>query len=279
MYTALTTPATPTAHWILQQDLYWEQAYADLPAVLQAMGAAYSFHKIVPNTYDLDPPLPAHLLTNPIICMGSYSLRHCAAKLHLSPGVYDLEPYPFPVQLQHWGNRMLNSDSQLTTIKHATIPSKAVFVRPAQDSKSFSGMCLSPDAFKTWQQQVLTGRTNPPSLTPTTEVQIAALKTIHSEFRFWIVQGKPITASLYRRGNTVQYVEATVYSEPALWQYAVECCEQWMPLPTFCLDIANTPDGFKIIEIGTINSCGLYAANLQKLLFSLEDSLSPPNPL
>jgi hypothetical protein len=37
------------------------------------------------------------------------------------------------------------------------------------------------------------------------------------------------------------------------------------------MDIADTPNGLKIVEINNINSAGWYRCDMQKLVTSLED--------
>ena len=37
------------------------------------------------------------------------------------------------------------------------------------------------------------------------------------------------------------------------------------------MDIAETPDGLKIIEVNNLNSAGWYKGNVQKLIEALED--------
>jgi hypothetical protein len=40
------------------------------------------------------------------------------------------------------------------------------------------------------------------------------------------------------------------------------------------IDVCETEDGFKIVEINTINSCGFYACDMQKLIMTLQEEFS-----
>jgi hypothetical protein len=39
----------------------------------------------------------------------------------------------------------------------------------------------------------------------------------------------------------------------------------WQPTDIYCMDIANTDNGYKLLEIGPANAAGIYLANLRVL--------------
>jgi hypothetical protein len=45
----------------------------------------------------------------------------------------------------------------------------------------------------------------------------------------------------------------------------------WQPLEAFVLDVCETQNGFRIVEINTINSAGFYAADIQNIVLALEE--------
>ena len=53
-----------------------------------------------------------------------------------------------------------------------------------------------------------------------------------------------------------------------------QAAERWRPAEAFVLDVCDTPDGIKVVEINTINSAGFYAADVQKLVFALENAFT-----
>lgn len=65
-------------HWILQDNLFNEDAYQNLLDTLVRFDIPHSIHKVVPFIGALDP-VPTLSTTN-VICMGSYSLRHAARR-------------------------------------------------------------------------------------------------------------------------------------------------------------------------------------------------------
>jgi hypothetical protein len=44
----------------------------------------------------------------------------------------------------------------------------------------------------------------------------------------------------------------------------------WQPDDAFVLDIAETSEGFKIIEINCLNASGFYACEMDKVVIALE---------
>jgi hypothetical protein len=110
---------------------------------------------------------------------------------------------------------------------------------------------------------------------------ISSVKTIISEYRMFIVDGKVVTGSMYKRGNQVianEYVEPLVYEFTQKmvdeWQSKVDCRlipEVRVPAKAFVIDIAVTPFGMKVIEINNINSAGFYDADVQKIIMAIED--------
>lgn len=96
-------------HWILQTNIFNETAYEVLLERINYHKLPHSIHKVIPFIGELTPE-PV-LDTKNVICLGSYSMRHAAKKMGWYPGVFDLEPFDFQVQMSKWGNHMLNYDS------------------------------------------------------------------------------------------------------------------------------------------------------------------------
>ena len=44
----------------------------------------------------------------------------------------------------------------------------------------------------------------------------------------------------------------------------------WQPARAWVLDVCETDEGMKIVEINTINSAGFYAANVTDLVLSID---------
>lgn len=255
-------------HWILQDNLFNEDAYGVLLDTLKKFDLPHSIHKVIPFVGELLPkPDLGH---KNVICMGSYSLRHAAKEYEWSPGVYDLEPFDFTHQLKHWGGHMLNHDSLVGKFGEVVFPDDDQFIRPIQDSKVFAGGIMGKEEFEEWQTNVCKlGHDYGDSLSSETIVQISSLKKIYSEHRFWVVGGKIVTASTYKVGSKVQYKE--LQNDSIFHAFVKDRIAEWSPLEAFVIDACETPDGMFIVEINTLNSSGFYAADIQSLVMALED--------
>lgn len=272
-------------HWILQTNLFDEAGYDALVEQLERFNIPYSVHKVVPFVGDLIPE--PELDTDNVICMGSYSMRHIAKKKGWYPGVFDLEPYDFREQLKHWGTEMLNHDSVVSRFEDCNFDEEHMFLRPIHDSKSFAGRVFDKQEFYDWKRKVcVLEQDDGSSLDKDTLIQRCYPKTIYAEYRFWIVQQRVVTASLYKRGGRVIYSDQI---DPHVYRYVNQILKTkdqrtditlsmandgWAPQPAFVLDVAETDEGMKVVEINTLNSAGFYAGNMTDLVLHLESAFN-----
>ena len=75
-----------------------------------------------------------------------------------------------------------------------------------------------------------------------------------------------------QQGNKVVYQPYPLDTE--LMNYAKARIAEWQPHDAFVIDVCYTEDGPKVVEINTINSCGFYAADIQKLVMGFEDAFN-----
>ena len=93
-------------------------------------------------------------------------------------------------------------------------------------------------------------------------------KRIYREYRFFVVNGKVVTGSQYRVGLRVFSTEC---NEKDVIRYAQKMVDLWSPDVGYVLDIADTPEGFKVIEVNCLNASGFYACDMGKVVFALEE--------
>jgi hypothetical protein len=96
---------------------------------------------------------------------------------------------------------MLNADAWVGPLGDVPPFQGAAFVRPTFDSKAFSGKVVDGHDFAAWREGLRPSAT----LGPDTPVMVARWKPIYGEYRTWIVGGRLITASQYKRGSVVCY--------------------------------------------------------------------------
>lgn len=253
-------------HWILQENLFKEAEWASLTSALERFDIPFSVHKVVPFVGELVPA--AQPAPGKVVCFGSYSMRHTAKAQGWTPGVYDLFDQNFNVQLAHWGDRMLNFDSKILPFKWVPILSEPTFLRPIDDSKYFAGKVFMPEDFNEWKHKIVElGHEHGTSLNGETLVQLCNPKTIYAEYRFWIVDGEIVTKSMYKRADKVVYASSV---DERFDRFVRASLDIWQPHRAFVIDVCDTPEGMKIVEINTINAAGFYAGNLQSLVLALE---------
>jgi len=257
-------------HWIIQDNMFHEKGIEELIDLLPRLGLPMSLHKVVPFIGELQPDISPE---GEVICIGSYSLRHVAKTKGWDPGVFDLFKYDFLVQKQWWKNELLNHDSVVCRFKDADPKVEEFFIRPIADSKYFAGTVMDHHELCYRQQCVVDlGEDDGTGLRGETLVMYSEPKSILSEYRMWIVDGKVVTSSLYKRGGRVVYQECI---DKRAINYAEKMAAIWQPVQAFVMDVAHvdysTYKCYKIIEINTLNSCGLYAANVGKLVEGLEN--------
>ena len=148
-----------------------------------------------------------------------------------------------------------------------------MFIRPVDDTKVFSGRVFEPAEFRDWQGKVQSlGDDNNGPLSSSTLVQVVPPRPIYQEVRYWIVDGTIVTRSIYKTGESVRYDSRV---DERFDAFAREVVDIWQPLAAFVLDICDTPDGLRIVEINTINSAGFYAADIQSIVLALEAANEP----
>jgi hypothetical protein len=274
-------------HWVIQDNLYKERGIEEMIETLDRLDIPYSLVKVVPFVGDMEPPLED--LTGPIICFGSYGMRHHAKRMGWKPGVFDLDAVGYDVQKEIFGDAMLNSDLVICDFKHvpALMPSDPVFIRPVADSKDFAGGIMDRDNIEEWVRMVcVIGEDFGDKLEPTTKVMMSSVKNIVQEARFWIVDGTVVTQSYYKFGNIVRYSNNVdqdlireagrlVCNHPMTIRRDINGKTLPNPLDrlpqAYVLDLARLENGdIKIVELNTINAAGLYDADVNKLVGAIE---------
>ena len=165
---------------------------------------------------------------------------------------------------------MLNYDGHVVKFGEADTadPSLGVFfMRPYHDTKSFAGQIINRGDFQDWKEKIRRIQDeNYTTISTNTLVVVAPLKKILREYRFFIVDGRVITGSLYKMGDRVTYQENT----DDAGAFAQKMTFDFEPSRAFVLDIALTEEGYKVIEANCFNSAGLYACDVNKIVNAVE---------
>jgi hypothetical protein len=201
-----------------------------------------------------------------VFAYGSTTLHEVSTAMGWTPGFVDgpaMDECDAP-----WGAHMLNFGARIETLGTMPVPDDQVFIRPVDDGKSFAGKCVDPAEFESWRRGVLDvkGWTNLP---PTTRVVVGVPRRIEAEWRIAVVDGVPVTASIYRDGSRLR----NELGAPAdVMAFAVERVAEWRPRAAFIMDVCATPDGLRIVETNSISSAGFYSMDMEVYVAAIEAS-------
>lgn len=157
---------------------------------------------------------------------------------------------------------LLNKEAFFLPIKDnkETTFNKPYFLKPSKDLKTFIPGILEPG--QTIQKfiensQHLKDYDHELAL-------LSEVKIIYKEYRFFIVDTNVITGSQYKNGDKIEY---NSYIPEDVLKVASTYCQLYQPHDIFTMDLAETPEGVKIVEYNCWNGSGLYHCD-KVLLFN-----------
>lgn len=251
--------------WLLQENLGNEDAFKPLISNLEKFDQKMHIAKVVPFIGEITPDLETD---EKVICFGAYSMRKLAQRKGWTPGVYDIEWFPYTSLISVLGDYVLNSDAVFGKFGEIQPPSDEFFMRPIHDGKEFAGVIKSANQLKEWQHRVIDLKLtdNGSTLTENTEVMCSPIKRIYDEYRYFVVDGKVVTGSRYKMGKRIIYGDTDGNLDIA--QEFANKLSSHINHP-YVLDVAFTDKGYKVIELNTLNCAGFYAIDIQRLVNSL----------
>ena len=254
--------------WIIQENIGNEDKFVSLIENIKKFDQQIDLVKVVPFAGEIIPDIEE--TEEKVICFGAYSMRKLAQHKRWSPGVYDIEWFPYQSLISVLGDRVLNHAAVFGTFGSIVPPDDEFFMRPTRDGKEFAGVIKSANQLKEWQTRVidLNIKDNGTTLSAETEVMCSTLKKIYNEHRYFVVDNRVVTGSQYKLGKRVVYGETDFGIDIA--QEFVNILKSHVNQP-YVIDIALTDEGYKVIELNTLNCAGFYACDMQKLVAALVD--------
>jgi hypothetical protein len=204
---------------------------------------------------------------------GSTLLTTLAYELYNWKGLYfDLSNFNYEMATANRDD-MLNSHIILSAkdtldFMKKEKPDKCWFVRPSLDLKQFSGLEIeSKECYEWLEDAMLCDSSGSYRISEDTMIVIAHPQEIKAEWRWFVIDGKVISGSMYRRAGCL-YLEEAV--EKDLIEEAQSMVDgKWLPCSCCVMDLALTKNGLKVIEFNCINSSGFYNHNIQAILTQL----------
>lgn len=126
----------------------------------------------------------------------------------------------------------------------------AVFIRPNSGNKPFTGRLVYKESFDHDYDMMGVYDVSPNAL-----CLICEPRNVVSEWRFFVVQGRVVTGSMYKP------LKEQVKSSDSIWGHAQTFVNEAKYNPDFiwCIDLCETSSGnIYVLEIGSFSSAGLY---------------------
>ena len=139
-----------------------------------------------------------------------------------------------------------------------------IFIRPDNNYKSFSGIVVSQHKWDHWYKQNI-GCYN---LEPDLLCVVAKPQVIESEHRFVIADKKVVTGSKYIIGDRLLDGEdgKGFDDSAAMWAEEVAASTTFQPHRIYAIDVCTVNGQYRLMELGSINSCGLYGCDVTKAM-------------
>jgi hypothetical protein len=254
-------------YWVLQDDIYGEEGFGRLLEALDHLRLPHSVHKVRPFVGTLDPePQPP---PGPVVVMGSYSLVRIARERGWRPGAWTNDSLDFVEQDRRWGAAMFNHGALVVPLSDVPEQREPFFLRPCRDTKEFAGRVMDWRGFEKWRASATSATPENGAAVPAgLPVMVCRRRSALQEHRLWIVGGRAVTASTYRKGSWKHY-DARV--DPHVVEFGERMAVEWSPADAYAMDVAETDDGPRIMEVNNINAAGFYAADMNRLVIALED--------
>lgn len=161
---------------------------------------------------------------------------------------------------------LLNGDATMYPIATNLAQSfdREMFIKPSKDEKAFDAGILVPgqtiEGFIAGQPQARNWKGE--------MAVIAPCKAITAEYRFFVVDRQVITGSLYRFAGKANF-NANIPVN--VMQCAIEFAQVYQPHSVFTMDLAETPEGIRIVEYNCWNASRMYAADVAKIFHAVHD--------
>lgn len=260
--------------WLIQKNFYSERNLSILKDVLRRLNITSIEVEIneskdkIKTIQNIDENNIFHTLIandSEVNICGGNALSKIAQENNWKPGSFLNENFDYVYWRQKFKDKLLNYEVKTSKLQDIESEWDEFFIRPVNDTKYFCGQIVNKNNFNSWRERILNysnGKHIGNSI-----VAASPVKKIYAEYRFFAVDNNIVTYSQYKSGEQV-YMSEEVPSLAV--NFVKEMIEIWQPARAFVIDVAYTPDGYKIVEFNNINASGFYACNVQKIVESIE---------
>jgi len=255
--------------WIVQNNLGTSGDAEEIAEACKNLGIKYTLVHRIPFSTEL-PNIPTDEST---LFYGSTRFVNLAYESKKwTPCAY-FDPIKFTAS--HWlpayGEMCLNNDSKFTTLAEFCFephnPERLFFVRPDKDLKEFQGGVWSFSDLQRWKTGLLKTDLGDKQLAHI-PILVGEPWGITREWRLFMVEGKIIEASQYRKGHILNVSSCVPHD---VHQYAKTAALTFSPHDVFVLDICESANNLYVLEIGCVNSAGFYTCNIHNIVKTITE--------
>lgn len=246
--------------------MFREEGLETLLNLLKRFRFKYELVKVLPDVETLN----IKTKRKDVFVFGTLKMARLIKSHGFVPGTLITKNHDYTVYSRFYKENLLNYDSKVVRFGDGIEwKSDKYFIRPVLDSKVFTGKVFNKEEWDAHTKKILSRGNH--SITDDTLFQLASPKKITQEVRLWVVDGKIVTQSTYRRGSFVHYSD--VVDNDAI-TFGNEMIKVFKLEKAFTMDVGLTENGWKIVECGSVACAGFYAANIQKLIIALEEAFN-----
>ena len=264
-------PGYNNIQWVIQRNLTNTADLMALKLGCDKIGVQHMEIDIIPFT----DQLPDFNDNKQSIFYGSTTMGQLLYKdHHLYKGYFfDQDSFSIENYFEKWGTHMLNYGAMVTSFNELMFKDyeadKLLFIRPDDDSKSFSGEVKKYSEIRNWFERLKIFDNTTLSLN--SKIVVSEPYHLRFEWRLWIVNKRVVAASKYREDFRLKKEKGC---PTEVIQFAQQRCLEYTPHDVFVMDICETGDSFFIVECGCLNSAGFYSADIPAIVHSVTDYFS-----
>jgi hypothetical protein len=251
-------------YYIVQENIFREENYENLIITLERLELPFEIVQLIPFVDSFEFKTDR----KDVFPFGSVKLSRLTKELDWYPGSQLCENHDYEVYSQYYKDNLLNYDSKIIKFVDDFFSKERFFARPTEDTKAFTGRVFDMAEWREFRQNSF-DRPKSNILTKDTLIQIASVKSIQKEIRFWIVKGEIATASVYNLGGAYHLSDDV---DPDAYEFVKKMVKIFELNETFTMDVCLTNGEYKIVECGCTNSAGFYKADMNRLIIKLEEA-------
>ena len=288
--------------WIIEDQLHEDGFYADLTKTLPDLGIGFQLCKV--SSFEHEDSANKKFLTRVFSdhateCVFPYGSIQFLKWVTTSPAIssffqgdkgvlnafFDLRRLAWSFYASHWGKYLLSDKfvilpyGELLRRKDwayeifGDSEKKAIFVRPVENDKVFTGKVIWRDTFD--QDIRKAGYNVEMDFSPEMLVVIAEPKKVLKEWRLAVVNGKVVSCGLYNVDGWHAENAGEGCDDQRVMDLAKQIAEDpWQPCGAYVMDVCSTKDDLvKLLEIGSINSAGWYGMSISAIAKALQEDV------